>query len=307
MLRGTLFFIALSAFLFGCKSAPKEQSLAEQAPPRTPVSVGFATDTVNIKQQVNLTAMATYLLKSDVKANTTGYITAMTIKLGDRVSRGQVLFRLETKEARALGNTINKLDKSFRFNGSTTVVSSATGFVAIVNHQIGDYVQDGEVLATITDASSFGFVLNLPYEYNNLIKNNSNILINLPDGTTVGGYVARRMPSVDSISQTQQVLIKIKDAGKIPENLIGNIQLTKEQFYGLAIPKSAVVSDETQSEFWVMKLINDSTAVKTTIEPGLQNDLFTQVKKGDLKNNDRVVLSGNYGLGDTATIQIQKK
>ena len=199
------------------------------------------------------------------------------------------------------------MDKSFRFNGTTTVVSSATGYVEVVNHQIGDYVQDGEVLATITDASSFGFVLNLPYEYNQLINEQSKILINLPDGSSVGGYVARRMPAVDSISQTQKVLIKVYDAGKIPENLIGNIQIIKEKVYGLAVPRTAVVSDETQTEFWVMRLINDSTAVKTIIEPGLQNDKFTQVKTGQLNSKDRVVLSGNYGMGDTASIQIQKQ
>lgn len=307
MLRFLLFILTSVIILFGCKSAPEEQSLLEQSPARTPVSVGLATDTVNIQQQINLTAIATYLLKSDVKANTTGYITSMNIKSGDAVSRGQVIFRLETKEARALGNTINKLDKSFRFTGTTTVSSPATGYVEIVNHQIGDYVQDGEVLATITDASSFGFVLNLPYEYNQLITSQSKIIINLPDGSAVGGYVARRMPAVDSVSQTQKILIKVKDGGKIPENLIGNIRLVKQKVYGLAVPKSAVVSNETQSVFWVMKLINDSTAIKTTIEPGLQNDEFTQVKTGNLKNNDRVVLSGNYGMGDTALIKIEKK
>jgi hypothetical protein len=32
----------------------------------------------------------------------------------------------------------------------------------------------------------------------------------------------------------------------------------------------AVVSDETQSSFWVMKLINDTTAVKTEITKGVK-------------------------------------
>ncbi len=30
----------------------------------------------------------------------------------------------------------------------------------------------------------------------------------------------------------------------------------------LVLPKQAVLGNETQTEFWVMKLINDSTAVK---------------------------------------------
>ena len=68
----------------------------------------------------------------------------------------------------------------------------------------------------------------------------------------------------------------------------------------------AVVSDETQSNFWVMKMINDSTAVKTDIVKGIETDKNVQIVKGELTTRDRVVVSGNFGLSDTAKVQIQK-
>jgi multidrug efflux pump subunit AcrA (membrane-fusion protein) len=169
------------------------------------VVVAYPSDTIHLYNNVTLNATASYLLKSDAKANSTGYITSMNVRLGDRITRGSVL--LDCKEARALGNTINKLDKSFRFNGTTTVVSPATGYVVMLNHQIGDYVQDGEILATITDASS-SVIVDVPYEYLKLIKDKSDLFIKLPDGSSLPAKVAKVMPTVDAVSQTVKVLLK---------------------------------------------------------------------------------------------------
>lgn len=273
---------------------------------KTAVTIAYPSDTAALNNNIILNATASYLLKSDVKANTTGYIIKTTIKLADRVNRGALLFALETKEARALGNTINKLDKSFRFNGTTSVVSPATGYVAMLNHQIGDYVQDGEVLATITDASSFGFLVDVPYEYLQIIKNKGTLPITLPDGTVLQSTVSKIMPTVDAVSQTVKVLLKVP-TNNIPENLIGTISFSKTSAYGLSVPKMAVLSDETQTSFWVMKLINDSTAVKTDIVKGVETDKFIQVKSGELTTKDRVIVSGNFGLSDTAAVKIQNR
>ncbi|MDR0793144.1 MAG: efflux RND transporter periplasmic adaptor subunit [Chitinophagaceae bacterium] len=313
MSRITIFFLFIFSglFLISCKGkAGAESASDEDAAPDvkgvTSVTVTYPTDTVHIDNVVTLNAVAAYLLRSDAKANATGYITKMNIKLGDYVKKGATLFGLQTKEARALGNTINNLDPSFQFNGNTTVSSPATGYVSMVNHQTGDYVQDGEVLATVTDESSFGFILNLPYEYNQLIRDSKTINIALPDGRVLNGYIAKRMPTVDSASQTQQILIKINDAHNIPEGLLGNIKLATHTAFGITVPKTAVVADETQSSFWVMKLIDDSTAVKTEIEKGIEQGKWVQIKSGNIKITDRIITSGNFGLGDTASIIIQK-
>lgn len=301
-----LFFIV--GALSGCKTGKKNLDVESGTltVAKTPVTIAYPTDTIRETENIVLSAVASYLLKSDVKANTTGYITQMNIKLMSNVRRGQLLFALQTKEARALGNTINQLDPSFRFNGGTSVVSPSTGYVAMLNHQIGDYVQDGEILATITDESSFGFVLNVPYEYNQLIKNNNRLIVHLPDGRNLNGYVARVMPVLDSVSQTQKVLIKVTDKGQVPENLIANIQLTRQIATGISVPKASVLTDETQSSFWVMKLLNDTIAIKVDIQKGVETDKWVQIKSANLSKTDRVVTSGNYGLSDTAFVTIEK-
>lgn len=295
-----------SYLLFSCHSGKSENAnIADPIiKPATEVSIAFPSDTAKLANVVTLNATASYLLKSDVKANTNGYITKITIKMADHVNKGMLLFGLETKEARALGNTINKLDPSFHFNGNTTVVSPATGYVAMLNHQIGDYVQDGEILATITDANSFGFVVDVPYEYLQVVKSKKILPITLPDGIVLQGSIAKVMPTVDAVSQTVKILLKVAP-NDIPENLIGTISFSKNIDYGLSVPKMAVLSDEGQTSFWVMKLVNDSTAIKTIIEKGIETDKFIQVKSGDLTTKDRVLISGNFGLADTAAVHIR--
>lgn len=300
----TLFFIGL----ISCKNdkAPIETVQEQEVVSKTPVKIGYAMDTVSLEQSIVLNATATYLLKSDVKANTTGYITKVNIKLADQVGRGQTLFVLQTKEAKALGNTINKLDENFRFSGISNVQSPSSGYVDMLNHQIGDYVQDGEVLASVTDQSSFGFVMNVPYEYNQLVNSGGRLDVLLPDNRILSGYVAKIMPNVDPVSQTEKVLVKVNNGGKIPENLIAKIALTKDRKSGIAVPKSSVLTDDVQSEYWVMKLINDTTAVKIIVEKGLENDRWVELKSNNISLKDRLLTSGNFSLSDTAYVKIEK-
>lgn len=178
-------FSLFSVLIISCSKKADAVAQDSAVNSATPVSVAFPTDTLSINNAISINATATYLLKSDVKANTTGYITNMRIGVGENVRKGQILFTVQTKESRALGNTINKLDKSFRFSGVTTVTCPATGYVNLLNHQIGDYVQEGEILAGITDSSSFGFVMNVPYEYHEMLVNNKNLEITMPDGKTI--------------------------------------------------------------------------------------------------------------------------
>lgn len=300
--------IFLAFYVVGCKSENSAGPVVvaeSEASPVAMVSVAYPNDTMKLNTDVTLNAVAFYLLKSDVKANTTGYIHNMEIKLGDAVKKGQTLFVLQTKEARALGNTINQLDKSFQFSGITKTISPATGFVAALNHQIGDYVQDGEVLATVTDANSFGFMVEVPFEYLLKIKSMGVLPIEMPGGSLVESRVAKIMPTADPVSQTVRVFLKTNRTD-IPENIIGTIRFPSSTAIGLSVPKMAVLSDETQSNYWVMKLINDSTAVKVPIVRGMETDRFVQIKSGNIGLSDRVITSGNFGLSDTAAVKIQK-
>ena len=57
----------------------------------------------------------------------------------------------------------------------------------------------------------------------------------------------------------------------IPQNLVAKVKIVKVSKTAAAtLPKNSVLSDETQSEFWVMKMINDTTAVKVPVKKGIE-------------------------------------
>ena len=291
----------------GCKNnnAADDSSEAGVSEVTTPVTVTNGSRQ-SIKDSTVLSAVSTYLLSADIKTNINGYIKSSGLHLGDAVAKGQTLFVLETKESKSLGNTIDKLDSSFKFSGISTIKSTASGYITMLNHQVGDYVQDGEILTSITDKNSFGFILNLPFEYRALVHLNQAVDIRLPDGSSTSGTVNRIMPQMDSASQTQQVFVKTT-TGNIPSGLIASVVLTKDLQSGFTLPKDCVFADDSQQNFWVMKLINDSTAVKIPVNKGLENNSSVVITAPSFRPDDRFVIEGGYGLPDTAKIDVRQK
>ncbi len=268
-----------------------------------PVTVTEAsTDTM--AEYIDLNATSTYLLKAVVKANANGYIQSVNGQPGKMVSAGQVVFTLKTKEAESIGNTINLLDTSFKFSGMIRVKAGVSGFISEIDHQEGDYVQEGEQLAVVSDAGSFVFILNLPYELRPYVLNKKTATLLLPDGKSLIGSIASVMPVVDSVSQTQNVVIKVPEKN-LPINLIAKVRVVKAaRTNTISLPKQSVLSDETQTNFWVMKVLDSATAVKVPVKKGIETSDRIEILSPTFRAGDKFLLIGNYGLPDTAKIKI---
>ena len=305
MLKFLTCFLCCAAILAlaGCGADPAATSkpLPELGIPVTITSISVGSLTENIE----LNATSVFQLKTFIKANATGYLQSVNAQLGNYINKGQQVFVIKTKEAAALGNTINALDSSFRFTGLVRIRSSGSGYVSTLNYRNGDYVQDGEQLAIISDRNSFVFLLDLPYELKPFLITNKNIQVKLPDGTQLNGYVASQMPTVDPVSQTQGIVIKVNSNQQIPEGLIAKVVLVKKsKINAISLPKEAVLTDEVQGEFWVMKLIDNLTAVKVPVKKGLENGKDVEILSPVFSVNDKIILTGNYGLTDTARVTI---
>lgn len=303
MIRTVLYFL-LAVFIIRCG----HQSAADDAPEPetiTPVTVTGIT-TAPMAEYVELNATSAFLQKSIVKASANGYLQTVNAIVGKTVPAGSELFVLKTKEARSIGNTINALDSTFKFSGLITIRAALTGHVSEVDHQTGDYVQEGEQLAVINDVNSFVFVLNLPYELRPFILGKKNVLLKLPDGQSLPGTISQVTAMVDSASQTQNVFIKVNQH-QLPVNLVAKVTVEKiAKASVVSLPKGAVLSDETQTSFWVMKVAGDTIAVKVPVKKGLESNNQVEIDSPRFSPADRFVLSGNYGLPDTAKIKIMK-
>lgn len=292
--------------LFGCKGKPADEEEEVDVKAQTPVTVTTVSDSTMV-DYVELNATSAFLRKNYVKANAIGYIHQVNAQLGHYVNKGQVLFTIKTKEAQAIGNSINILDTTFKFSGVNRIKASAHGYITELTHQLGDYVQDGEQLAVISDRSSFVFLMQLPYEMRGSVRQNQSIQLTLPDGVKLNGNIASFMPNVDTLAQTQGVVIKVNSDKQIPENLVARARFVKTAKQSTAsLPKSALLSDETQTDFWVMKLINDTTAVKVPVKKGIETGDRVEIVSPKFSPQDKIVVTGNYGLADTAKVKVVK-
>jgi multidrug efflux pump subunit AcrA (membrane-fusion protein) len=287
-----------------CKSKTIEETTTEEELETiTPVTV-TSVSTEPMVEYIELNATSTFLQNAFIKANANGYITSVNAQVGKIVSAGQNVFVLKTKEAQSIGNAINVLDSSFKFSGIIHIKSGITGYVSEINHQVGEYVQEGEQLAAINDLKSFVFILNLPYELRPYVLNKGTAELLLPDGKIVIGRIASAMPVVDSASQTQNIVLRVTERN-LPANLIAKVKVVKTaRSNTISLPKQSVLSDETQTNFWVMKLMDDSTAVKVTVTKGLELNDKIEIISPKFSVSDKFLLTGNYGLADTAKVKI---
>jgi multidrug efflux pump subunit AcrA (membrane-fusion protein) len=309
MKKPILYFLFLAvALVTACRG--KEAAADDEDVPATQVQTPVTVTSISsqpLTEYAELNATSSFLQDNIVKSNINGYIQSVNVKVGQYVTRGQIIFTVKTKEAESIGNTINRLDSSFHFSGVNNIAAAQSGYITAMDHQIGDYVQDGEQLAVISDARSFGFILNLPYELHKYVSLNKGVEVILPDSTHMRGIVALYMPAIDSASQTQQVLIKVDTSETLPENLIAKVRIEKTQkTNAISLPKQAVLSNESQTNFWVMKMVDSVTAIKIPVIKGIETENRIEIVRPQFSENDKIVVSGNYGLPDTAKVKVIK-
>ncbi len=299
----TIRFLFSLCLLTACQS--KAPAPVEETPvPQTPVTV-TRIGQEPLEDFIELNATSTFLLKNYVKANATGYLQSAHVQPGQFVKAGQTLFTIKTKEAVSIGNAINRLDSNFKFSGTNAIRAGAGGFISQLNHQSGDYVQDGEQLAVISDNSSFVFLMELPYELRSYIKTGNRVELKLPDGEKLNGVISSLMPTVDAGSQTQNIVIKVNATHSIPENLVVKVKIPKTiRDHSISLPRAAVLSDETQTQFWVMKLADSVTAVKVEVKKGMETRDRIEILSPVFSSEDKILVTGNYGLGDSAKVRV---
>ena len=136
---------------------------------------------------------------------------------------------------------------------------------------------------------------------------NEELTVILPDSSLVKAKVQKYMPTVEAASQTQSVILKVIGKHDIPENLIVKVRINKSSnSKTVSLPKAAVLSNETETNFWIMKLINNNTAIKIPIKKGEETQDKVESLSPVLTLEDKILLSGNYGVADTIKVKVIK-
>lgn len=303
-MKQLIIYFSIVLFLASCGRKTETQT-EESIIPKTPVQV-VSVEIGTINDELTLFGTTIYLKRNLVTAPIPAFITQVNVKLGDKVNKGDVLYVLQSKESRALGNDVSKIDSTLKNFGIIKVTASATGIITTLDkQQSGDYVLEGTPLCTIAESNDLFFQVNVPYEFTRYtIVGNSCTLI-LPDNMEHSAKFTKALTAMNVTAQTQTILAKCNENLFLPENMIVKVVISKgKERKKQVLPKSCVLSDEMMKEFWVMKILNDSTAIKIPVTVGNKNSEHIEVLSPKFETADKIISKGNYGLLDTAFVSI---
>ena len=211
-----------------------------------------------------------------------------------------MLFEIQTKENKALesSNTGN--------TGLIKVFAPSHGVINVLNiAENGAYVLEGASLCTVAENKEVLVQLNLPFEFNSLVKVGANCTLVLGEDTKFSGSIYQILPTVDDANQTQQILIKPHYNKPLPENLNLEVEIIKASHNRTClVPRNSVMANETQTEYWVMKIVNNKLAIKVPVKKGIENDELVEILNSGLSASDLVVNEGGYGLNDSTKVAV---
>lgn len=249
----------------------------------------------HITQETILMATTAYQNKTVVSAPIPSFASEVYVRVGKRVKAGELLYRLESKEQHALGQHSTPIE----------IRAARPGIMIDVQAQTGSYVTEGMALCTMAEAGSLVFEINVPYEQLESVQRGSRCILELPDGKRLRATVQATLATMDEASQSEKIVATAADAPFLPEGM--NVKAVfisaSTTDSAMLLPKSAVQSDETLTSYWVMKLIDDSTAIKVPVETGNSTADSIEVR-GRLTPADSIILTGGYALPDSSKIII---
>jgi hypothetical protein len=283
----------------GCRQAGNQAELVVN--PGVPVTV-MPVRTGRMISYLEFSATSLFMYKAAIKSPVTGFVDDILVNEGDAVDKNQSLFKIMTKEAAVIiADSTNRMD----FSGIVNVKATTRGLISSVEHPKGDYVAEGDQLCQIAITGSFVFILDVPFELSGFVKLNSSCEIVLTDGRRLTGIIKTSSPSMSVNSQTQRFIVKLTEPERLPENLTCKIRIVKESVNSAtSLPNSCILTDETMQQFWVMKLINDSVAVKLPVTTGISEAEYVQIIRPVFNTSDLFLSSGNYGLADTVNVKV---
>jgi hypothetical protein len=301
VLIASLYGMVCLSCLISCRNNMEQEEKTVR--PVVPVQV-TSPRTGMMAEYAEMIATSAFLVRTVIKSPVTGYVQKCALSPGDKVVKDQLLFLLQTKEAAALQQDSLR---SINIKGIVNMKSPMNGALVSIDHQQGDFVQEGDVLAVLIEPGSLVFLMDVPFEMSRLVGKGHVYKLILPDNTEVNATVRSVLPSMSGASQTQRVVLQPGSSREIPENLMAKIKIVRNfKTNAWILPKSCILNDEVMKNFWIMKMISDSVAVKVPVKPGIIGADSMEVVSPVLSIADRILISGNYGVEDTITVRILK-
>ncbi len=291
-------FILIALGLASCtsKTIDKQARQAKAQVRTTRVEQGYIPD------YLRFSGKTIYLNNNNIVAPISGYITKLNVSPADKVKKGDELFLIQSRESYALSNS----NPGTAPYGGIKIKAPADGVInRLVVFQSPVYVDAGSTLCNIVETGSLYASVEIPFEYVSYAKQGNKCKIILPDNTMLYATFSKVLTCMNEGSQTLNVLAKINMDKIIPEGMIVEVLLEKGSTdKSQLLDKKCVMSDALMKDSWVMKLINDSTAVRVDVKVGRQDHEKVEILSPVFSTSDKIISQGAYGLDGTALVEV---
>lgn len=336
------FVTLLILILVGCSSQAKSPSAEDQSETALPVEVGTVERGTTIAELTSTAALEAED-EATVVARVGGVVTSVLVEEGQYVKADQPLARLDDRrlalELRRAEVQLQKLrteygrtkilhDKQLVSNETfeqaktayedqevtvdlsrlelayATIRSPISGWVSVRHLKTGNMVRANDPAFEVTNLDPLRAVLHVPEgELAKLSVGQPAILqFDALPNRTFEGRVTLISPVVDAETGTVRVTVQVSDRSRtMKPGMFGRIRVQYDQREdALLVPRSALVEeDEAVSVF----VVQDSVALQRPVTTGYSSRDRIEIREG-LTEGDRVVLSGQTALRDSARVEI---
>jgi len=280
----SIFAASCLASLAACGGEARSASPRQTGQARTPATAGeFVADTLTVQQPIELPAQLYVEHDAVVVARSAGTIDSVSSELGDRVSAGQLLARLESAEqeialagaeaahdnanraatrARALTKSggITQADseqaefqlrqmeiairKARRDVELTRITAPFAGVVTSRAARPRRFVAAGDTLFRVTEQAPLLARIRVPESSARGIRLGESASVLSGNGTNITAVVAHTAPFVDAASGTREVVLRLVNPGSA--EMVGGsvtVRLGRERRRAIVVDRAAVAAD----------------------------------------------------------------
>ena len=184
----------------------------------------------------------------------------------------------------------------------------AAGVVLSHKANAGDFVSEGEEIATLADANSIAFVAQLGQSDLREIRPGAAASVELAAyGKELAGVVHGALP--DASSENLSVPVRIDFANPprdVGVGLFGTVRIAVAEHRDvLMVPQSALLRDDVSGVSRVAVIAPDGAVHWVVVKPGASAHDLVEVEAPALEAGSRVVVSGQMGLPEGARVRVE--
>ncbi len=276
---------------------------------------------------------------SNVSSEISGIVTVMNLKLGDRITKGQIIASIDNEIAikqyqqakinlEKVKNTYLKykeLDKSnnipkiefqnieFEYLSlqkqvaiarkavnQSKIIAPISGIITLKNVSKGDVVQPYSPIVSIASNNTLKATVNLNFlEWSSLNIKDKATIVYDGNNTEIIGTITKKIP-YPTQSKTYPIEISVANPKNLVPGLTVKVLLNADkQISRLAIPRTAIELKDNQSFCYV---IANNQIKKISIETGIFDNDFIEVKSG-LNANDEIISKGIQSVSNTTKVE----